>query len=156
MKQWLVAREYISTLKHWEMNGTGFLSRLLRSHGEPLDSNLIPHRVQQTIRFFLERDRKSDNQHLVSVAAAFDTDYVKTDSLSALKDKIGKVSAAKDHYPSFAVFQASGYWKSRLVVENAKINHFTLYWCLRRSSSSGYPKRSEKVVSQLKHMLLVS
>jgi hypothetical protein len=87
---------------------------------------------------------------------AFEREYIMTDSFDMLKEKINSVSkAVNEYYPCFAVFQASGYGKSRLVSENAKKHHLTLSWCLR-PQVSGYPLRSSTIADQIGDLLKVS
>ena len=46
------------------------------------------------------------------------------------------------------IFQSSGFGKSRLIREFAR-NHFTIYWCLRRKNSLGFPPRHKLIADYL-------
>eukprot|EP01103_Thecamoeba_quadrilineata_P014980 TRINITY_DN459_c0_g1_i3.p1 TRINITY_DN459_c0_g1~~TRINITY_DN459_c0_g1_i3.p1 ORF type:complete len:806 (+),score=98.60 TRINITY_DN459_c0_g1_i3:47-2464(+) len=63
-------------------------------------------------------------------------------------EKYLKKSFAMDEsYNYTAVFQSSGYGKTRLVTtfgETTK-NFYAIYWCLRLDNSSGFPPRSETI-----------
>lgn len=156
MKLWLMARGYITGSMDWKLKGAEFLKKLCKVDGESLNLDLIPDTVQKSIRLFLRINIEPKVKRIDPEEAAFESKYVATGSLSALETKINTVSAAKGCYSSFEMFQASGYGKSRLVLENAKKNHFTIFWCLKPEDCSGYPEQSFSVFFELESLLYVS
>lgn len=158
---WLVARGYMAKPQSgWSMNGREFLDRLSRTGENGLNPGVFSEDVKRKIRKFLNIAEKGMGEMIPvdssSLKTAFQSVYIETDFLPKLQKKINEVAKKYEMFPCFAVFQASGYGKSRILSENAKHHHFTLYWCLRPNPSSGYPPRSTYIANKLEKLVSVS
>ncbi len=146
----------------FNIEGAEFIKNLITdgSSASELFNKWFPSDIREKIRKLLnlQAERKALLLSLFTsdkLKEAFQDTYKETISLRKLKEKIEEVVKDADKYPCFAVFQASGYGKSRLISENAKKNHLTLYWCLRPLESGGYPPRSDWIADQMSDLLTV-
>jgi hypothetical protein len=156
LRLWMVAKNFIQPTDTWILPGKEFFERLV---GGKLRSE-VSEEIQKKVRACLGLGREEGEREVeiptANLRAAFTRKYITTDSLQQLKCKIEHAASSPKMYPCVPVFQASGFGKSRLICENAKKYHFTLYWCLRPEKSSGYPKRSDFIANSMEQLLTVS
>ncbi len=165
---WLVARGFADgIIPGFYINGADFITSLSSFNSETLSgggrlTRYFDNKTLKEIKAFIKNiENPKTSSSLFSISKeqlkkAFEETYVVTSSLGRLKKKIEDVAKDPSKYPCFAVFQASGYGKSRLISENAKLHFLTLYWCLRPNLSSGYPVQSEMVANRMEALVDVS